>query len=366
MGGCPRADGADGLSISATTSTEPEPLAILAVMPSAPPVLTSARLVLRPIEEADLTVLADILVQPGVARWWGPFDLDRVRAELFEDEAVIVWTIVQGDRVAGAIQVEETTDPMYKHAQVDLFLAEAFQGQGLGPEAIRRVVSHLIDERGHHRVVIDPAAENDAAIAAYERVGFRRVGVMRRYERRDGEFRDGLLMELVVQRASGAASRSIVPGGVRLRRATSDDVDVLLPMMRDFNRFEGIPVEDDVLLPALAMLLADASIGAVWLLEGGPDADGEPTIAGYAVATFGFDLEWGGRDAWLTELWVTTEARGEGLGRAALMAVEREVATLGARALHLMVRHENTRARELYRSAGFSAPRRETLTKRIG
>lgn len=338
-------------------------------MPSAPPLLTSARLVLRPIEEGDLPQLAAILTQPGVARWWGPFDLERVRAELFDDGDVVVWTIVHGDRIAGAIQVGEIADPMYKHANVDLFLAEAFQGQGLGPEAIRRVVQHLIDERGHHRIVIDPAAENDAAIAAYERCGFRRVGVMRRYEKRDGEFRDGLLMELVVQRAPGGASRSIVPGGVRLRRATSDDVDTLLPMMRDFNRFEGISIDDDQLVPALAVLLADASIGAVWLLESpGAEGDGggDPGVAGYAVVTFGFDLEWGGRDAWLTELWVTTEARGEGLGRAALMAVEREVAVLGAKALHLMVRHENTRARELYRSAGFNAPRRETLTKRIG
>ena len=112
-------------------------------------------------------------------------------------------------------------------------------------------------------------------------------------------------------------------------------------------------------MPALRVLLADISLGAVWLLEH------EGRIAGYAIVTFGFDLEWGGRDAWLTELWINTEARGEGLGRAALAAVEREAARLGAHALHLMVRHENVRARGLYQSAGFEAPRRETLTKRL-
>ena len=58
---------------------------------------------------------------------------------------------------------------------------------------------HLIDERGHHRITIDPAAGNAAAIRAYEKAGFTRVGIMRRYERDvgGGGWHDGLLMEYV-------------------------------------------------------------------------------------------------------------------------------------------------------------------------
>jgi aminoglycoside 6'-N-acetyltransferase len=61
-------------------------------------------------------------------------------------------------------------------------------------------VEHLIEERGHHRVTIDPAADNAAAIRTYEKVGFKPVGVMRAYERDVGGqgWHDGLLMELVV------------------------------------------------------------------------------------------------------------------------------------------------------------------------
>jgi len=51
--------------------------------------------------------------------------------------------------------------------------------------------------RGHHRLTIDPAADNLAAIRAYEKVGFRTVGVMREYWRApDGTWHDGLLMDL--------------------------------------------------------------------------------------------------------------------------------------------------------------------------
>jgi len=61
-----------------------------------------------------------------------------------------------------------------------------------------RVAAHLFDERGHHRLTIDPAADNEPAIRCYTAAGFRTVGVMRRYQRgRDGSFHDGLLMELV-------------------------------------------------------------------------------------------------------------------------------------------------------------------------
>ena len=63
---------------------------------------------------------------------------------------------------------------------------------------MRTLARHLFEERGHHRVTIDPAAANDRAIRSYERVGFRRVGVMRRYWRDPaGEWQDGLLLDLL-------------------------------------------------------------------------------------------------------------------------------------------------------------------------
>src|SRR5260221_478695 len=74
----------------------------------------------------------------------------------------------------------------------------AGDGRGFGPDAIRTLARYLFEVRGHHRLTIDPAASNERAIAVYERVGFRRVGVMRRYERGpDGEFHDGVLLDML-------------------------------------------------------------------------------------------------------------------------------------------------------------------------
>jgi aminoglycoside 6'-N-acetyltransferase len=107
--------------------------------------------------------------------------------------------VIEGDgEVAGGIQYSEETDPEYRHAGIDVFLGGRFQDRGIGTEAIRLLARFLFEERGHHRLTIDPAAHNARAIRSYEKVGFRPVGVMRQYERgRDGTFHDGLLMDLL-------------------------------------------------------------------------------------------------------------------------------------------------------------------------
>ncbi len=71
--------------------------------------------------------------------------------------------------------------PMYRHARMTIFLATSCHGQGLGTEAIRLLARHLIEGRSRHRLAIESAGDNTIVIRAYERVGFRRVGIMRNY-----------------------------------------------------------------------------------------------------------------------------------------------------------------------------------------
>jgi aminoglycoside 6'-N-acetyltransferase len=158
--------------------------------------MTASDIVLRALIAADAPELRRIRATPEVARWWGPPEDDF---PLGDGDDVMRLTIEVDGAVAGMVQFAEELDPKYRHASIDLFLDPALHGRGIGTEVVRRVVRRLVDERGHHRITIDPAADNAAAIRAYEKAGFRRVGVMRRYERDvDGRgWHDGLLMELL-------------------------------------------------------------------------------------------------------------------------------------------------------------------------
>jgi len=160
--------------------------------------LRGSRVRLRALDATDRAALTAILAEADVSRWWVHEDLASAVSGLFDDEAEVRLTIEVEGQVAGMIQFGEETAPDYRHASIDLFVGSVWQGRGIGPEAIRLVARHLFDARGHHRITIDPAVANERAIRAYEKVGFRQVGVMREYERGiDGTWHDGLLMDLM-------------------------------------------------------------------------------------------------------------------------------------------------------------------------
>ncbi len=146
---------------------------------------------------------------------------------------------------------------------------------------------------------------------------------------------------------------------IEIRAANVEDSDVLLPMIRGLFGDESIPFDAVRVRVPLLRLLGDASLGCVTI------AMRRRQACGYAIVTWGFDLEYDGRDAFLTELWVEPEHRGAGLGARLLAAVEAAARAAGAGAIHLQVRPENP-AQRLYLRTGFGASPRMFLSKRVG
>lgn len=144
--------------------------------------------------------------------------------------------------------------------------------------------------------------------------------------------------------------------GIRL--ATAADLDELLPRTRALNDNEGITIATETLVAALGELLASPSIGGVWIIER------DAATIGYAIVTFGFDLEFAGRDAWITELWIDELHRRTGAGAAAIELIVPELKLRDVGAVHLHVRPENPATR-LYQRAGFVASPRTLMTRTI-
>jgi aminoglycoside 6'-N-acetyltransferase len=164
--------------------------------------LRGRTVVLREVEARDAGVLRDIHATPEVSMWWGqpdrrfPFDDDPGSTRL---------AILSDDVVVGLVEFAEETEPDHRYASVDVFVDPRRHRQGIGADAVATVVRHLVDDRGHHRVTMDPAVDNLAAVACYESLGFRPVGVMESAWRdaASGRWRDGLLMELVFEPNGG-------------------------------------------------------------------------------------------------------------------------------------------------------------------
>ncbi|MDJ0343795.1 GNAT family protein [Streptomyces sp. H10-C2] len=168
--------------------------------------LHGASVTLRPAGAADIPALAAIRSTPQVyERWRG--DPDTMAASVAEDLTepdTEIFVVEYGDRVIGAIQWAAEEEPDYRHANIDIYLDPACHGRGLGTDAVRTLARHLITVHGHHRLTIDPAADNTAAIRCYTNAGFRPVGIMRDYERGpDGTWHDSLMMDLLAREFPG-------------------------------------------------------------------------------------------------------------------------------------------------------------------
>jgi RimJ/RimL family protein N-acetyltransferase len=159
--------------------------------------LFGARTTLMPVTPSHVADLRRILATPEVSARWGSEAASPDWPD--DDSSAVRFAVLLDGVVRGMVQYGEEDDPMYRHASIDVFVDPAVHGRGVGRDAVATLATHLVDDRGHHRIVIDPAADNEPAIRCYAAVGFRPVGVMRRYERDPvtGEWHDGLLMDLL-------------------------------------------------------------------------------------------------------------------------------------------------------------------------
>lgn len=141
--------------------------------------------------------LRRIALTPEVSDWWGLEALAPTWP--FDDPEAVVFAILVEDLVRGLVQYSEEDTPMFRHASMDIFVDPEMHGQGIARDALQTLAKHLIDDIDHHRITIDPAAANEAAIRCYSSIGFRPVGILRQYENvhLDGHWKDGLMMDLI-------------------------------------------------------------------------------------------------------------------------------------------------------------------------
>jgi GNAT superfamily N-acetyltransferase len=146
-----------------------------------------------------------------------------------------------------------------------------------------------------------------------------------------------------------------------IKRAGPGDLDDLVTLVREFYEVDQHPFDLGHVVRGLTPLLADDTLGQVWLVDD-PERPGGPS--GYAVLTWGWSLESGGRECLLDEMYV--RARGQGLGTQVLIELIERARAAGAAAVFLETETHNHRAREFYGNAGFALEDSVWMSLRLG
>lgn len=145
------------------------------------------------------------------------------------------------------------------------------------------------------------------------------------------------------------------------RVAGAGDVDTVLTLMQELFLEDPLPDQrafDSSRARAAVLDLVDhPSYGRVWLLCE------ETVVVGYLALTFGYSLEFHGRDAFIDELYVRSPYRGRGWGTQAMKHAEAFGRSEGVRALHLEVGRNNVAAQDFYRKTGYADHDRYLMTK---
>ena len=141
-------------------------------------------------------------------------------------------------------------------------------------------------------------------------------------------------------------------------RALPEHTETLLASISAYYVFDGIRFEAERVRAAIRLLLESPALGEAWLIRD------QANFVGHFVLSFGFDIEFGGRQATLTELYLEESARGRGFGSAALGFVQDRLTSFGIRTLELQAEVDNVEAQRFYKRAGFAAETRVPFTKR--
>ncbi len=141
--------------------------------------------------------------------------------------------------------------------------------------------------------------------------------------------------------------------------AKPSDLDTIIDLMKELYKHDHITFNEKMAQKALRKIFLDRSLGQLWLIT----LKDKPI--GYMALTFGYSLEYHGRDAFLDEIYIQQAYREKGYGTKAISHMEQECRSLGIHALHLEVERENKTAQNFYHKMGFDDHDRYLLTKWI-
>ena len=137
------------------------------------------------------------------------------------------------------------------------------------------------------------------------------------------------------------------------------DIEIITQMMQDFYAIDNYPMDVEVTKTLFQEFISNEHLGKSWLIYS------ENEIVGYIILTFIFSFEYGGKIAFVDELFIKETARGKGIGKEAIQFIQREVPKLSLNLLYLEVEPHNENAQKLYLAHDFELHNRKLMKYKV-
>lgn len=137
------------------------------------------------------------------------------------------------------------------------------------------------------------------------------------------------------------------------------DITAITLMMQDFYTIDNYPMDVEVTKTLFQEFISNEKLGKSWLIYS------ENEIVGYMILTFVFSFEYGGKIAFVDELFIKETARGKGIGKEAIRFIQAEVPKLSLKLLYLEVEPHNENAQKLYLAHDFELHNRKLMKYKV-
>lgn len=137
------------------------------------------------------------------------------------------------------------------------------------------------------------------------------------------------------------------------------DISIITKMMQDFYAIDNYPMNVEVAKNLFQEFISNEHLGKSWLIYS------ENEIVGYIILTFIFSFEYGGKIAFVDELFIKETARGKGFGKEAIQFIQQEVPKLSLKLLYLEVEPHNENAQKLYLAHDFVHHNRKLMKYKV-
>lgn len=146
---------------------------------------------------------------------------------------------------------------------------------------------------------------------------------------------------------------------VQIRAARAADFAVLMRLIRAYYRHDGIRFRAEVVAGGLRRMLRNPACGQIWIVQDGAKA------LGYVAFSFHYDVEFGGAEGVITDLFLRRGYRRRGLGGRLLATVDDYCRSTGIRSMELQVIRGNRAAEAFYRKHGFKKLARHIMAREL-